>query len=220
MRYQDQALLRRETARYLGVCAPDESTLALIDQALSLLLDAASPRHLVQEFPLAVPAQDTLEAAGIRFESHSLSRALSGCTHVLFFAATLGAQCDRLLLSHQHLHIALAAVLHACGAALIEAYCDDVCASLTQEYRARSLYLRPRFSPGYGDLSLAVQRPLLAALRAPERLGLTLTEAFLMAPAKSVSALIGLSPVRCEHEMPCTRCTKLDCPYRRTKLED
>ena len=49
-----------------------------------------------------------------------------------------------------------------------------------------------RFSPGYGDLPLDVQRPLFAALDVPRKIGVSLTDSLLMAPSKSVSAIIGI----------------------------
>ena len=55
------------------------------------------------------------------------------------------------------------------------------------------LFTRPRFSPGYGDLPLDVQSPLLALTDATRRLGVTLSESNLMNPLKSVTAVIGLS---------------------------
>ena len=42
----------------------------------------------------------------------------------------------------------------AAAAAAIEAVCDEENDRLREEIEAEGLYLRPRFSPGYGDLSL------------------------------------------------------------------
>ena len=47
-----------------------------------------------------------------------------------------------------------------------------------------------RYAPGYGDWSLADQAPLCALLDTG-RIGITLTEDFLMLPAKSISGVIG-----------------------------
>ena len=52
--------------------------------------------------------------------------------------------------------------------------------------------LRPRYSPGYGDLPLAFQQDLFRALDCERRLGLTLTDSLLMVPSKSVTAIIGM----------------------------
>jgi cobalamin-dependent methionine synthase I len=52
----------------------------------------------------------------------------------------------------------------------------------------------PRFSPGFGDLPLTVQAEILGLLDAGRRMGITLSDSFLMAPSKSVTAIIGLEP--------------------------
>ena len=71
------------------------------------------------------------------------------------------------------------------AAAMMEAYCNEVCESLSKEYRERGLFLHPRFSPGYGDFPLSCQPGILDALEAGKRIGIKLTEGFLMLPSKS-----------------------------------
>ena len=65
---------------------------------------------------------------------------------------------------------------------------------MRQEPAVRGETLRMRYSPGYGDLPLEAQRPLLAALDAARQAGITLSSALLMMPSKSVSAIIGAGP--------------------------
>ncbi|MGN0575406.1 MAG: vitamin B12 dependent-methionine synthase activation domain-containing protein [Ruminococcus sp.] len=50
-----------------------------------------------------------------------------------------------------------------------------------------------RYSPGYGDLPLSLQRDILLYLNAMRRIGLTVTEDSLLIPSKSVTAVIGIS---------------------------
>ena len=49
-----------------------------------------------------------------------------------------------------------------------------------------------RYSPGYGDFPLEAQRELLGILDTPRAIGVSLTDTLLMAPSKSVSAVIGV----------------------------
>lgn len=55
------------------------------------------------------------------------------------------------------------------------------------------MYTRPRFSPGYGDLPINMQKDIFAALDCPRKIGLSLNESLLMSPSKSVTAIIGVS---------------------------
>lgn len=87
---------------------------------------------------------------------------------------------------------------------------------MEKEYLEKGLYLRPRFSPGYGDFPLSAQKEILDGLEAGKRIGITLTEGYLMMPSKSVTAVIGVSrtPAACTIE-GCEACGKKDCAFRR-----
>lgn len=87
-------------------------------------------------------------------------------------------------------------VLQAVSVEAIEEYCDaceeEILAALSSGGEG-PYYLRPRFSPGYGDLPLEFQREFLQILETPKKIGVTLTDSLLMMPSKSVTAIIGIS---------------------------
>ena len=107
-------------------------------------------------------------------------------------------------------------ILQAVAAAMIETCCDEVNDALRRTAEQEGLYCRPRFSPGYGDFSIEHQRDFSRLLDTPRKIGLTVTESCLLAPIKSVTAVIGLSetPQPC-HRKGCEECGKTDCAYRR-----
>ena len=73
-----------------------------------------------------------------------------------------------------------------------------------------------RFSPGYGDLPLETQRPLLQILDSGRRAGIVLSDTMLMIPSKSVSAIIGVgAPLASPPFSGCRSCSKVDCAYRK-----
>ena len=150
----------REALRYLGYkgCEPDEAAkeilLACFDQAEKEI----RPRVIMEEFPLTkedTPLGERLDLGLFQTESVSLARNLSGCFRVLIMAATLGIEADRLLHRTQAVSPARAAVLQAVLAALMEEACDRWNREWEETYRKKGLFLRPRFSPGYGDLPLS-----------------------------------------------------------------
>ena len=107
-------------------------------------------------------------------------------------------------------------VLQACAAAELEEYCDEMQKQIAIKL-GEGLYLRPRFSPGYGDFSILHQRDVLQMLEAQKKIGLTLTEGYMLTPTKSVTAVIGISREKqpC-HIKGCEECEKVDCAYRRS----
>ena len=125
-------------------------------------------------------------------ESTYLARHLQGCTEALLFAATLGARLDIAMRRLTLQQVTEGAAAQAVAASVMEEYCDDMCRQLQQRVGA-GLILCSRFSPGYGDWDLgAGQRWLFPVLDCGRQIGLTLTAAGMMAPTKSVTAVIGL----------------------------
>ncbi|MCL1792100.1 MAG: methionine synthase [Peptococcaceae bacterium] len=122
----------------------------------------------------------------------SIHRHLSGCSHVVLMAVTLGIAADTLIRHHEHTDMTRALVLDACATQHIESACDILEQRICREARDKGLRTTPRFSPGYGDLPLEIQPQLLTALDAERRIGLTCTPNMILLPRKSVTAIIGL----------------------------
>lgn len=209
---------RREIRRYLGYGRNegDETVNALIEECLRELTAAASPKSISRAYPLKLLPEDGIDFTVFQAKSRNLSRNLKDCGQVILFAATLGTGVDVLLHKYTKLQMSKAVTMQAAAAAMIEEYCDEENRILKQEYEARGLYLRPRFSPGYGDFPLECQRDITAVLETPKRIGVMLTDSLLMTPSKSVTAVMGVSgkPYRCEVK-GCEECAKTDCAYRR-----
>ena len=131
-------------------------------------------------------------------------------------AATLGAGVDRLISGLTALgRVSEAAAAQAAAAALIEDCCDEENERLRAEAAERGLKLRPRFSPGYGDLSIEHQRDIARELDTPRRIGLTVTDSCMLAPMKSVTAVIGIAETEGSTARGCEDCDKQNCGFRR-----
>lgn len=119
--------------------------------------------------------------------SKSLSRNLCGCSCAIILATTIGIGVDRCLNKKSLLSTSELFFADALGSAYAESFCDYVNQMLGKEYK-----LKPRFSPGYGDLPIELQEPLLKTLCADKTVGITLDNSFLMTPVKSITAIIGV----------------------------
>lgn len=206
-----------EALRYLGV--PDPAPAAVREQAervFQRLCAALRPRWVWRVFPLErTEAGLALPGTGIALAGHTAEKMLAECHSAALLACTLGSEFDSLLRAEQVRDMSNAAVLDALGSAYVEAGCNGA----EQEISARlpGKFLTDRFSPGYGDLPLALQSALCALLDTPRRLGVTVGESFLMNPCKSVTAVIGLSdtpqPARVRG---CGYCTMREsCQFRK-----
>ena len=209
----------QEAIRYLGYGrnAVDQETLDMVSEAFLQLDQCAKKRSVCRIFQLEQMADDRFKIGKLDVKSKGLGKNLKGCSSVAVFGATLGIEVDRLIQRSFVRNMAKAVVVQACAAAYLEEYCDQIQEELRREKEKEALYLRPRFSPGYGDFSIEYQRPIVQMLDAAKKIGLTLTDSCMMVPSKSVTAVIGISPVKgfCRTE-GCEACEKKDCPYRRS----
>ena len=209
----------REIFRYLGYkngARPEGGTLKMIESAEAKVGAAAEPKHTCGYFALSFPAEGAVKIGDIYIESSALRRNLNGCKGAWLFAATLGVGVDQLISKLTALgRMSEALAAQAAAAALIEAYCDEVNDALRDEAAARGLKLRPRFSPGYGDFSIEHQRDIARELDTARRLGLTVTDSLMLAPMKSVTAVIGASEREGCTASGCAACGKSDCEFRR-----
>lgn len=209
---------QKETLRYLGYGRQeaDGPVMDLIRECWEELQRAASPRHISRSYPLQLFGEDGVDCTCFQTRSKNLTKNLQDCEQIILFAATLGTQVDVLIQRYNKIQVSKAVVLQAAAAAMLEDYCDEVNEEIRASYESRGLYLRPRFSPGYGDFPLECQTALTGALEAGKRIGITLTDSLLMAPSKSVTAVIGVSRRKRTCTVKgCEACGKTDCAYRR-----
>lgn len=185
--YEAPPVSEREILRYAGCREATEEILALLSDCLKEVADTLEYKVCYTELPLTV--KDNVCDFGVfSVTSEKLAANLRGCSRVILFAATVGISIDRLIARYGYLSPAKAVLFQALGAERIEALCDVFCDDL-----AKTAALRPRFSPGYGDLPLTAQKQIFSVLDCARKIGLTLTDSCLMSPSKSVTAFVGLS---------------------------
>lgn len=203
-----------EVLRYLGTDTADAPLEEQIREICATMQQRITPKSVWREYPCTL-TEDAVSCSDAVFPGKDLAAHLKGCTAFLLLAATLGTEADRLARTEGARAAVRGAIVHAAGAAMIEQYCDDLQSQLAKEYEAKGLYLRPRYSPGYGDLPLTCQRDFFQLLELPKRLALSLNEHYMMSPSKSVTAVIGISPQAKKSFRKCFNCGKKDCPFRR-----
>ena len=182
-----------EALRYLGAgSSPPEVLRRDMEQIAGQLTAAVRPRYAYRVFSTVHEERGVLlREASILLTGRSAARMLAQCDQAVLLICTLGAGFETMLRAEQARDMARAVMLDACGSAWVESGCNAAEEELAARFPGR--YLTDRFSPGYGDLPLALQPAICAALDAGRRVGVQVTDSFLMNPSKSVTAVIGLS---------------------------
>lgn len=208
---------KKETLRYLGYRGqePDAQTEKIIEEVAEELERDSLPKSVYREYDCNITG-NLVEIGPLKVESKHLSINLQGCEKAVILAATIGRCADMMIKKYSVTNMAKATVVQAAGASAIENYVDEVEEEIRKDALNRGLYLRPRFSPGYGDFPLEYQKEVFQLLECSKRIGITLTQGNLMMPTKSVTAVIGLTTQEKQscHKKSCSSCEKTDCEFR------
>ena len=188
----------KETARYLGYSrfvSPDQDVSGLMEKAAREMAEVMKAQAVFEMFDLTMTSTDSatveLSFADVTLQSRDLGNNLKDCKKVALLAATIGPQVDALIRRHSSLDPVYASILQATGAMFIEEVVDFVNDEIKKIAEAQGLKTKPRYSPGFGDVPLEVQRDFFRLLPCT-RIGLTLMDTLIMAPEKSVTAFVGL----------------------------
>ena len=199
--YSDFTVNEKEVLRYAGCkeISEDDASVALMRECVQELIKNRALSYNISYRILPILSIDR-EASSIDFElirlnSNKLIINLDGCENAVFLAATIGSGIDRFIYKYNKINPAKALFMQAIGAERIETMLDAFMGDLpeiTSAFLQKEVMVRPRFSPGFGDLSLSIQPDFLNIVNATKRLGITLNDSLLMAPSKSVTAIVGI----------------------------
>lgn len=174
----------RELKRRL--CVSADFDVSVYEKAVKDIFAQSKPSACFIKVPVTV-IEEVIAFPFMSVHSQSLAKNLSDCKEAFVFAVTLGHSVDRLLSKMSRLSAADFFVYDGAGSALAESVCDAA-----EIIIKKALPCKTRFSPGYGDFPLDVQRDILTALNAEKMLGITLTDTNLMIPQKSITAVMGI----------------------------
>jgi hypothetical protein len=180
---------KKEAFRYMGYKAEggNEEIEKLYEKCNAEYKKAASYKAVMCKVPIAFKGDNIIDFGFCEIENENLYKNLSGCDGAYVFAATSGVAVDRLIMRYSSISPAEAMICDSIASSAVEVWCDEVNDEINKLYETK-----PRFSPGYGGVSLQNQKDVLSFLDAERKLGITLSDSLMMVPAKSVTAFVGV----------------------------
>ena len=177
-----------------------ELTLDFKQEFDGLLTNAESLCHMVTAYRY-IRVLDRQEGTvkledGTILKGKALADLLSDSEEVLLMASTTGEQVtNRIQEMMRNDCTGDAVILDAAASEIADSGLDFVMEYVSTTLRKEGRALtKMRFSPGYGDFNIE-QQAHFARLLEIEKLGIALTEAFILLPEKSVLAIAGIIPV-------------------------
>ncbi|MBO5020630.1 MAG: Vitamin B12 dependent methionine synthase activation subunit [Clostridia bacterium] len=186
--FDEPLFCSEEILRYAGVKVSDDNILAVLNECVKEIENKLTYKVCYIKLPLSIDGK-VCDFGAFKVSSEKLALNLKNADDVIVFAATIGIETDRLIAKYSHISPLKAVMFQAIGTERIEALCDAFCEDITKKFEAD---LSPRFSAGYGDLPLEIQKENFGVLDCNRHIGLTLNESFVMSPTKSVTAFIGI----------------------------
>jgi 5-methyltetrahydrofolate--homocysteine methyltransferase len=173
---------RTEALYYLGYrgSRPDTKTAEGLFYCEKMILSEISPAYVMK-----VIEKDDPVLVGDDIEDF-----LCDSKKAVLFCATLGVGADRIIQKARLISPELQLISDALCNAAIEQVCDSVEDIIREKFDGASL--TNRYSPGYGDFPIEMQKEILRRLDAKKYIGVTCLDSFMMTPSKSVTAVVGI----------------------------
>lgn len=185
-----------------------------IDEALDGAKDLIFSRGIYKLKKIAsFSGESILLEGGVSFNTIKIgSYLVKCCDQIAVFLLTIGHDLEKKvdkLMTEGDFPAAL--VLDAIGSEAV-----DTAANYLKELIRKShegMEITPYFSPGCGDWKLSDQSSIFNLLDS-SKLGMELTESYMMIPRKSISGIFGLGKVDSvtEAPIPCKFCSYKNCP--------
>ncbi|MFA6290471.1 MAG: hypothetical protein WC637_01745 [Victivallales bacterium] len=172
----------------------NEKSLALFEKTLDFAVSICECRGVYRFMEIEEKSDKKISlSGGIVFESASLAKLLKDSSKVVMMASTVGAEITletNTLIEKKRASEAI--IVDAAASEIADEAMNKInllCANLAKKEGFK--LTRMRFSPGFGDLYLENQKQFFKVLEL-EKIGLELTESFMIVPEKSVTAIVGV----------------------------
>ena len=194
-----ERLDQNEILRYLGYqdAGVTDGIQKLLDRCEKEALQVITPKFVYHRFPISVDEDGIhVEGTTLVLKGAVIREHLKNCQEIFLMGATAGMALDRWIRRYMISEPDVGVVMDSCGIQAVEQIADQAEKEMEDLVEAEGLHLTWRFSPGYGDLPLETQRELVDVLDLPRKIGVTLSESFLMMPSKSVTAILGIQDTK------------------------
>lgn len=209
-----------EVLRYLGYKGQkiEEELLLKIRDTIEEGKKLFAPKVIYKEYPINI-LENGVEVIGttLVLEGNDIKKLLIGSNRCILMAATIGNYIEKKIRLYERIDLTRGMILDSVSTTAVEDLCDKVCDLIEKDIIEDFEELTFRYSPGYGDLSLNIQKNFIEVLDATRKIGVNVSEHMLLFPRKSVTAIVGIrKKLGKKTKKSCINCKNYEnCLYRK-----
>ena len=209
-----------EVLRYLGYRSQliDEKLDELIDLTIEESKTLIAPRFITSRCKVSLVENGVkLLGTSVILTGNDIKEHLKDSKECVLMGVTIGGNIEKRINLYGKTNLTKSLILDSCATTAVEEICDKVEDYIKSEAIGNGEFITIRYSPGYGDLSLDVQKDIINILKSEKTIGLTVSTHNLLMPRKSVTAIIGLIPKNKEvKKKGCEVCKNYEnCSFRK-----
>lgn len=207
-----------EVLRYLGYRG-QEITKELMEEVEETIKESKTlfkEKYVYKQFEVLKDNSEILLAGtNLRLKGKDIFNLLKNSDKCILLAATIGSEIERKIKLYSKCNLTKALILDSCATTAIEEVCDNLQSSIGKEMLNGEEKFTFRYSPGYGDLSLDIQKDFIRILDCERKIGLKVSSEMILFPRKSVTAIIGITNKK-QNGDKCKVCNNFEsCNYRK-----
>lgn len=210
----------KEVLRYLGYKGQkiEEELLLKIRDTIEEGRKLFAPKIMYKEYPINI-LENGVEVAGttLVLKGNDIKELLIDSKRCILIAVTIGNYIEKKIRLYERIDLTRAMILDSVSTTAVENLCDKVCDLIEKDIIEDFEELTFRYSPGYGDLILNIQKNFIEVLDATRKIGVNVSEHMLLFPRKSVTAIVGIrKKLGKKTKKSCINCKNYEnCLYRK-----
>jgi len=215
---------KKEVLRYMGYSGQsiDSNLLQLLDACISEVMNISKKSSVYEVFDIDRTGEELrMKGTTLALRGEDINKHLLKAEKCAVMAVTLGLEVDRRIACYSKTDLTKGLIFDACATSAVESLCDMVEGEIGSYAKSIGFEITARYSPGYGDFPLDVQKDIIKVLKTYERMGLCVNHSSIMIPRKSVTAFIGMQHGECgEKNHKCISCSNKHCVFRKDGNND
>ena len=214
---------KEEILRYLGYRGQEinEEINNIIEECRNEVKKLVNPRYIYEFYNVFRKDNEiNIKNSNLVLKGEDIKKHLVFSDTCVLMAATIGSDVERKINLYERINLTKALVMDACATTAIEELCDYVENEIRDIVRRKCKNLNFRFSPGYGDLDIEIQKEFIKVIEANKKIGLTASSNNILFPRKSVTAIIGIiNEDKFVKKRGCLECSNYNnCNFRKEGL--